>query len=147
MRRAPPAGHLQKHTFRVQGSSNPSRKVLPLVCLCRFCFGSVKSRCLPVSPTRPVIFHTFTVRSMEPVAIHGMVGDTATAVTYLQGGVRGAGSVKGVCVCVCERRVSFSQVTSTVKGRRERGKIVHYLKTLSCTSKRSAGFLPAVPLQ
>lgn len=30
--------------------------------------------------------HTFTVRSMEPVAIHGMVGDTATAVTYLQAG-------------------------------------------------------------
>lgn len=40
---------------------------------------------------------------MEPVAIHGMVGDTATAVTYLQGGVRGAGSVKGVCVCVREK--------------------------------------------
>lgn len=36
---------------------------------------------------------------MEPVAIHGMVGDRATVVTYLQGGGRGVGNVKGVCVC------------------------------------------------
>lgn len=43
------------------------------------------------------MLHTFTVRSMEPVAIHGMVGDRATAVTYLQGVRRGAGNVKGVC--------------------------------------------------
>lgn len=54
---------------------------------------------LPVSPSSPPILHTFTLLSMEPVAITAWWGDTATAVTYLQAGGGGRGVWR-----VCEKK-------------------------------------------
>lgn len=40
---------------------------------------------LPLGPTSRIL-HTFTLLSMEPEAAQGLVGESATAVTYLRGG-------------------------------------------------------------
>lgn len=53
-----------------------------------------------LSSSSPIL-HTFTNLSIEPVAIQGKVGDSATVVTYLQEGARGTGMWK-VCVCVID---------------------------------------------
>lgn len=48
-----------------------------------------------VSTLSPIL-HTFTLLSIDPVAIHGMVGETATAVTYLRWKRKRSRNMRGV---------------------------------------------------
>lgn len=106
-----------------------------------------------LSSSSPIL-HTFTDLSIEPVAIQGKVGDSATVVTYLQEGARGTGMWK-VCVCNWLKLAQEeSGLKNLVPSTLRKGKKPQKTSLRSCSILNSfkdikavCCFLPVVPHQ